>query len=325
MFNEAGWDNWKKILNTLRDNGVEKVVVDGGEMAIHPMHSKLAIKLLNDFKQVTWQSNGILVNQNLLDAIDAQGFKNKLTVAVSIESSIHDIYHAPKTKFDNMLFDEVIRGRDHYASAWKSALIYKKRGFKTAIRATIFKQNNVIEMANECASQGFSLMVTRYIGVQGNSDTFTPTARQLAEIYRYFSNIEKRTDIFFDVNDTQYYIYNQKRYQRYHKLFDNKGTCQAQRGERIVIDPNGVVYPCFMFMGDKDFVMGNILKDSYSSILKNMEKFRKKINSYPFRKECENCPFKEVCNGGCAVYSAYSHLRGDPFCPLREMGFTEVK
>lgn len=62
----------------------------------------------------------------------------------------------------------------------------------------------------------------------------------------------------------------------------------------VAIDINGDVYPCHRFIGQKEFIMGNI-DNTYK---KNMGvEFKKRLN----KKEdlCEDCIAKGICGGGC--------------------------
>lgn len=90
------------------------------------------------------------------------------------------------------------------------------------------------------------------------------------------------------------------------------GPCLAKRvsacgagNEYFSVVPNGDIYPCHQFAGDKDFRMGSV----YTGIERKdiREKFK---NSCLFtRKKCDGCFAKFICSGGCSANNY--HFNGD--------------
>ncbi len=80
------------------------------------------------------------------------------------------------------------------------------------------------------------------------------------------------------------------------------GPCLSKRvsacgagNEYFSVVPNGDIYPCHQFAGDKEFRMGNVFEGTLDPVLR--EKF---AQSCLFtRKKCENCFAKFICSGGC--------------------------
>ncbi len=90
------------------------------------------------------------------------------------------------------------------------------------------------------------------------------------------------------------------------------GPCVAKRlsgcgsgCEYLGVTPWGDLYPCHQFVGNEDFIMGNV----FDGITRNdiRDKF-KKSNVYS-RPECEKCFARYYCSGGCAA-NAYN-FNGD--------------
>ena len=90
------------------------------------------------------------------------------------------------------------------------------------------------------------------------------------------------------------------------------GPCLSKRvsacgagNEYFSVVPNGDIYPCHQFAGDKDFVMGNVFTGELN------QKIRKKFaESCLFtRKKCEGCFCKFICSGGCNANNY--HYNGD--------------
>ena len=90
------------------------------------------------------------------------------------------------------------------------------------------------------------------------------------------------------------------------------GPCVAKRlsgcgsgCEYLGVTPWGDLYPCHQFVGNEDFIMGNV----YDGITrKDIQEMFKKSNVYS-RPECENCFARYYCSGGCAA-NAYN-FNGD--------------
>ena len=67
--------------------------------------------------------------------------------------------------------------------------------------------------------------------------------------------------------------------------------------EYFSVVPNGDIYPCHQFAGDKDFLMGNVFNGVLNSGIRS-----KFANSCLFtREDCGDCFAKYICSGGCAA------------------------
>ena len=90
------------------------------------------------------------------------------------------------------------------------------------------------------------------------------------------------------------------------------GPCLSKRvsacgagNEYFSVTPNGDIYPCHQFAGDKDFLMGNVYEGKLNGDIR--AKFK---NSCLFtRKKCDSCFAKFICSGGCSANNY--HFNGD--------------
>ena len=90
------------------------------------------------------------------------------------------------------------------------------------------------------------------------------------------------------------------------------GPCLSKRvsacgagNEYFSVVPNGDLYPCHQFAGNKEFKMGSVYEGITRPDIR--EKFK---NSCLFtRKKCENCFAKFICSGGCSANNY--HFNGD--------------
>lgn len=90
------------------------------------------------------------------------------------------------------------------------------------------------------------------------------------------------------------------------------GPCLSKRvsacgagNEYFSVVPNGDIYPCHQFAGDKDFRMGSVFDGKLDENIRS--KFK---NSCLFtRKKCDGCFAKFICSGGCSANNY--HYNGD--------------
>ena len=114
----------------------------------------------------------------------------------------------------------------------------------------------------------------------------------------------------------QYYIKKHKEgkgFNFFHFNIDLEGgPCVAKRlsgcgsgCEYLGVTPWGDLYPCHQFVGNEDFIMGNVFDGITRPDIREMFK---KSNVYS-RSECEKCFARYYCSGGCAA-NAYN-FNGD--------------
>lgn len=97
-----------------------------------------------------------------------------------------------------------------------------------------------------------------------------------------------------------------------------KGPCLAKRlsgcgagMEYLVVTPNGDIYPCHQFVGEKEFLMGSIFDGQLNEQLRSDFAH----NHLQNKRECKACWARYFCGGGCHA-NAY-HANGDISKPSR--------
>ncbi|NLY44305.1 MAG: thioether cross-link-forming SCIFF peptide maturase [Clostridiaceae bacterium] len=89
----------------------------------------------------------------------------------------------------------------------------------------------------------------------------------------------------------------------FHFMLDlTQGPCVAKRlsgcgsgHEYLAVTPEGDIYPCHQFVGNKEFKMGNVMEGKLDS---NIQKLFQKSNVYT-KEKCRDCWAKFYCSGGC--------------------------
>ncbi|MGL4670531.1 MAG: TIGR04083 family peptide-modifying radical SAM enzyme [Methanobacteriaceae archaeon] len=100
-------------------------------------------------------------------------------------------------------------------------------------------------------------------------------------------------------------------------------------GDTLAIGHNGDIYPCYRFVGMKEYVMGNV-KDApsmeelkQSSAWEKLEDFRTFVDN-----NCNDCNYIKFCRGGCP-YNAIVANNGDsksvdPQCEAYKIIFSDI-
>lgn len=102
-----------------------------------------------------------------------------------------------------------------------------------------------------------------------------------------------------------------KEFNFFHYMIDlSGGPCVAKRlsgcgsgTEYMAVTPWGDLYPCHQFVGNTDFLMGNVYDGVKNNALR--EEF-KQSNVYS-KDKCKKCFAKFYCSGGCAANSYNAH------------------
>ena len=89
--------------------------------------------------------------------------------------------------------------------------------------------------------------------------------------------------------------------------------------EYVAVTPEGDIYPCHQFVGEKDYYMGNVKNGSFS---REQAREFAGVNVYT-RPACRDCWAKYYCSGGCSAANYHAHGRIDQSyeigCELEKM------
>lgn len=111
-------------------------------------------------------------------------------------------------------------------------------------------------------------------------------------------------------------------------LYGKSRLCTFKRclGHFAAIAPDGSIYSCQRFIGDKDFVLGNVsLAVTEQEICSSPAFIRLKTKQDSMTSACGDCPHVHYCLGGCLYNSFAGNTAKDPYCSAYRAVFNRIK
>ena len=291
----------KKAIDFLleKSGNRENLEVDffGGE----PLMNFEAVKQIVDYARskeqeyhknfrFTITTNGMLLNQDNIDYIN----REMSNVVLSIDGR-KEVNDRTRKRVDGKgSYDRIVP---------KYQELVQQRGDKEYyVRGTYTKYN--LDFTNDVFSlldAGFDQISVEPV-MADPSQPYALTEKDLPVIFREY---ERLMEQILEYEKTG------KKFNFFHFMVDlDQGPCAIKRlsgcgagHEYLAVAPNGDIYPCHQFVGNKDFLMGNV---NENKIDENIEKMFERSNVYT-KEKCKNCFAKFYCSGGCAANSYNFH------------------
>ena len=242
----------------------------------------------NKHFRFTLTTNGVLLNDEIMEFAN----ENMDNVVLSIDGrkEIHDMMR-PFPSGDGS-YDLIVSKFIKFANSRNQEKYY--------VRGT-FTHNN-LDFSKDVlhlADLGFKQISVEPV-VAKDTDDYAIREEDLPKLYEEYDNLAKE---MVERHGTD------REFNFFHFMIDLEGgPCVYKRlsgcgsgTEYLAVTPTGDLYPCHQFVGDTDFLMGNV-----DTGIKNTElqgEF-KSCNVYA-KKECRNCFARFYCSGGCAA-NAYN-------------------
>lgn len=287
----------KKALDFLVDNSGSRrnLEVDffGGEPLMNFQVVKDLVKYGRSIEEknnkhfrFTLTTNGVLLNDEIMEFAN----ENMDNVVLSIDGrkEIHDMMR-PFPKGDGS-YDLIVPKFIKFADSRNQEKYY--------VRGT-FTHNN-LDFSKDVlhlADLGFKQISVEPV-VAKDTDDYAIREEDLPKLYEEYDNLAKEM-VKRHGTDREFNFF--------HFMIDLEGgPCVYKRlsgcgsgTEYLAVTPTGDLYPCHQFVGDTDFLMGNV--DTGIENTKLQSKF-KSCNVYA-KEECRNCFARFYCSGGCAANS----------------------
>jgi uncharacterized protein len=247
-------------------------------------------KIYNKNFRFTITTNGVLLDDEKIEFIN----ENMDNVVLSLDGR--------KEINDNMR--QTINGEGSYDIILpKFKKMVEKRGNKDYyIRGTFTNKNiDFSKDALDFYNNGFKKISIEPVVTSEEMD-YALRAEHLDEVLKEY---EKFSQDYINIKrkDKDFYFF--------HFMIDlNQGPCIIKRAvgcgagsEYVAVTPEGDLYPCHQFVGEKEFLLGNIEDGVLNTELR--DKF-KNSNVYT-KEECRSCWARFYCSGGCHANAYYSH------------------
>ncbi len=239
----------------------------------------------------TTTTNALLLDDDAIEFFNRE--MENVVLSLDGRKEVHDAIR--KTKNGKGSFDAVIGNIKKFVKS-RGDKSYYVRGTFTA-KNTDFS-NDVIFLAES----GFDSISME--PVVTDIDDLAIKESHLPEICSEYENLcEKYLEKYENGKGFNFFHFN---------IDLDGGVCLQKKvsacgagNEYFSVVPNGDIYPCHQFAGDKDFLMGNVYEGKLNDGIRN--KFASA--SLFTREDCGDCFAKFICSGGCAANNY--HFEGD--------------
>ncbi|MBL4931131.1 thioether cross-link-forming SCIFF peptide maturase [Clostridium paridis] len=240
-------------------------------------------KIFNKNIRFTMTTNATLLNDEIMEYLD----KNMGNIILSIDGR-EEVNDAVRIRKDGSgSYSRILPKIKEMVDRRDKSKQYYVRGTFTRNNTDFF--NDVMSLVNE----GFREISVEPV-VLPDDNLLSLRREDLPKIFDQYDLLYKEMLRRHNEGDS---------FKFYHFNIDlNGGPCVYKRisgcgagFEYVAITPDGEVYPCHQFVGNKDFLLGNIddgdLDTKLASEFKKANIYRKPV--------CKNCWARFYCSGGC--------------------------
>ncbi len=240
----------------------------------------------------TLTTNGVLLNDDVIEFAGKE--MSNLVLSIDGRKDIHDYMRPFRNGAGSY---ELILPRFKKAAEARNQTDYYARGTFTHFNTDFDK--DVLELAN----QGFKQISVEPVVAEPHEE-YAIKDEDIEDICKAYDRLA--AEMLEREKEGRGFNF-------FHFMIDlTGGPCVAKRlsgcgagTEYLAVTPWGDLYPCHQFVGNEDFLLGNI----YDGIKRNdICSTFKKCNVYS-KPDCKDCFAKFFCSGGCAA-NAYN-FEGD--------------
>ncbi len=243
----------------------------------------------------TLTTNGMLIDDDVIDFCNRE--MDNVVLSLDGRKEVHDRFR--KTVGGKGSFDIIVPKFKKLVDERKNGTYYMRGTF------THFNPDFTEDIAT-MLDLGFDELSMEPV-VCPPTDKYALTEEDKQVIYGQY---EKLADMMIERRKQG------KPFTFYHYMLDlDGGPCIYKRisgcgsgTEYLAVTPTGELYPCHQFVGNRDYLMGDIWHGVTRTDIR--DRF-KRCNAYS-RKECGDCWARLYCSGGCAAnaYNATGDING---------------
>lgn len=238
----------------------------------------------------TLTTNGVLLNEEIMEFADRE--MDNIVLSIDGRKEVHDRMRPAKDGSGS--YDRIID---------KFKEVAKRRGQKRYyVRGTFTRENlDFVEDVLHLADEGFEQISVEPV-VAGPDEPYAIREEDVPVICEGYDRLAKEM------------LKREKEgrgFQFFHYMIDlTGGPCVYKRlsgcgsgVEYLAVTPQGDLYPCHQFVGNEEFLLGNVEEGIVRDDI--CERF-KLCNVYA-KEECRHCFAKFFCSGGCAANAYHMH------------------
>ena len=291
----------KKALDFLVNNSGNRVNLEvdffGGEPLMNMDVVKEVVaygreleKTHNKKFRFTMTTNGVLLNDEIMEYLNEE--MSNVVLSIDGRKEIHDLMRPTQNKKGS--YDIILPKFQKFA---------KMRGNKSYYVRGTFTRNNLdfCKDVLHMADLGFDEISIEPV-VTEDSQPYAIREEDLPTIFENYDELAKEM------------IKREKEgigFTFFHYMIDlTGGPCVAKRlsgcgsgTEYLAVTPWGDLYPCHQFVGQEEFLLGNVTDGVQRMDIVNEFKA---CNVYT-KEKCKNCFARFYCSGGCAANSYNFH------------------
>lgn len=250
---------------------------------------ELEIKYNKNFR-FTLTTNGVLLNDEIMDFLNEH--MSNVVLSIDGRKAVNDAMR--KTLTDKGSYDIITPKFKKFIEMRKDKDYY--------IRGTFTNKNlDFSEDVVDFYNNGYKLVSMEPVVTDPN-EPYAIREEHLKEILDEYENLSKK---YLEIRKKD------NKFLFFHFMIDlNQGPCIIKRAsgcgaghEYMAVTPEGDLYPCHQFVGEKEFLMGNVFE---GVVNKDIVKTFKCANVFT-KDECNSCWAKFYCSGGCHANSWYSN------------------
>lgn len=279
---ELTTDQWKQVIDELRQIGVFILTFTGGEPTLREDLQELLLYAQNGGMVTGLITNGRrLKEKGYVEKLEEAGLDFVQVTLESHKAKIHDLMTATK-------------------GSWKETVA----GIKNAVPTQIYVTTNTTLSKHNASEFLETIDFLKELGVAAfgcNSLIYSGRANAIGN--EFALSLETLNELLPKIRDKatqlglKFLWYTPTQYCRFDpvKLGLGVKSCTAANIS-MCVGPNGDVYPCQSYFES----LGNIIKDDWQKIWNSplAQTIRKREYAEP---KCKDCPQLQVCGGGCPL------------------------
>ena len=237
----------------------------------------------------TITTNGILLNDNNIDFINE--YMDNIVISIDGRKEVHD----------SIRYDRAGQGSYDRILPLAKKLISKRKGKSYFIRGTYTSRNlDFSKDVMHLAELGFKEISVE--PVVGTGDELFIEDKDIPKILDEYEILAtKHLQYLNEGKDIRFYHFNLDLYEG-PCVYKRISACGAGF-EYFAVSPEGHLYPCHQFVGQNEFIMGDVFSGVQNTKIR--DEFRS--NNILVKEKCRDCWAKLFCSGGCHANAWFSN------------------